>query len=652
MNLITIENLSKSYGEKILLDNISLGINEGEKIGVIGINGTGKSTLLKIISGIENYDSGNITKANKIIIEHLRQKINFDDNVTILQQIFKGNSPIMKVLREYEDVISKIEKNPEDMSLQNKLMELSNKMDAVDAWQIESNAKTILTKLGINNFNEKVGNLSGGQRKRIALAESLIRPCDLLILDEPTNHLDNETIKWLEEYLNSRKGALIMITHDRYFLDRVTNRIIELYRGKLYSYEGNYSVYLTSKVERKELEKSLEEKRQNLLRRELAWIKRGVKARGTKQKARVDRFQDLVEQEGYVEDENVEISVASTRLGKKVIEVDNISKKFEDKKIIENFSLILSKDDRIGIIGKNGAGKSTLLNILCGKLKSDRGDIAVGETVKMGYFSQEYKEMDPNMRVIDYIKEGAEYIETKDGVSISASQMLEKFLFPGELQWSPISKLSGGEKRRLYLLRVLMDAPNVLFLDEPTNDLDIETLNILENYIEAFNGAVITVSHDRYFLDKISNKILAFQGNGQILEHTGNYSEYIEFIQKTNKQFNNDNKANISKTSKDKSEENENEKVDKQKNKNRTLKFSYKEKLEYEKIDGVIEEVENELAEVEKKLGTGGSNYGLLEELLEKKDELETKLEELMERWTYLNELAEKINNSTLADEK
>ncbi|WP_392486866.1 ABC-F family ATP-binding cassette domain-containing protein [Haloimpatiens sp. FM7315] len=634
MNLITLENINKSYGEKILLKDVSLGINEGEKIGLIGINGTGKSTLLKIIYGIENYDSGNVIKANKLIVEYLYQTMEFQEDLTVLEQIFKGDSPVMKALREYEDIIDKIENNPEDLKLQSKLMELTSKIDALNAWNLESNAKIILTKLGIKDFSSKVGKLSGGQRKRIALAGSLIRPCDLLILDEPTNHLDNETIKWLEEYLNTRRGSLIMITHDRYFLDRVTNRILELDKGNLYSYDGNYSLYLKSKVEREELEKSLEQKKQNLFRRELAWIRRGVKARGTKQKARVDRFKELSESEGYVENENVDICVGSTRLGKKVIVAENVKKSFKDKTIIDDFNFILSKDDRVGIIGKNGLGKSTLLNVLWGNLEKDAGNIEIGETVQIGYFSQEHKNMDGNLRAIEYIKEAGEFIQTAEGHSISASQMMERFLFSGDLQYAPISKLSGGEKRRLQLLRVLMKAPNVLFLDEPTNDLDIETLNILETYIENFEGAVVTVSHDRYFLDKIASKILAFRGNGEILEHTGNYSDYINFNAEKEKQE----QVKIEHKAKE-------DKTIKNRNKTSKLKFSYKEQKEYEEIDSVIEKVEMEISEVEDKINLASSDFVLLQELTEKKEKLDIKLSELMERWEYLNELAEKIEN-------
>lgn len=637
MNLITLENISKSYGEKVLLKDISLIINEGEKIGLIGINGTGKSTLLKVIAGVENYDDGKITKASKLTIEYLSQTGDFDDDAKVIEQIFKGNSPIMKLLREYENTIEKLENNPDDSRLQKKLLELNEKMDAASAWEIESQAKTVLTKLGIKNFDDKVGTLSGGQRKRIALAGALISPCDLLILDEPTNHMDNETVKWLEEYLNSRKGALIMITHDRYFLDRVTNRMLELNNGKIYSYVGNYSTFLEAKAEREAFNEATEMKRQNLLRRELAWIRRGAKARSTKQKARIDRFNELSAQEIDTKNEKVEISVGSSRLGKKVINLENISKSYEGKKLIDDFSFIFKKEDRVGIIGSNGIGKSTLLNIITDKIKPDGGTVDTGETVKIGYFSQEYNNIDESMRAIEYIREGAEFIKTEDGTPISASKMMERFLFVPEIQWTQISRLSGGEKRRLHLLRVLMEAPNVLILDEPTNDLDIETLNVLEEYIEQFNGTVITVSHDRYFLDKVINEIISFKGNATIEKFTGNYSEYMEFIEKHIKEEEKSEKQ--VKNNKDKN----NKESEKQKA-NKSLKFSYKEKLEYEQIDGKIEEAEMELEEVKEKINSAGCEYTLLQELLEKQKEIEDKLDHLMERWTYLNELAEQIN--------
>ncbi|NMA57808.1 ABC-F family ATP-binding cassette domain-containing protein [Clostridium cochlearium] len=641
MNLISVENLSKSYGEKTLFNEISFGINEGDKIGIIGINGTGKSTLLKIIAGIESYDSGNIITKNNIVIEYLPQHPYFDENSNVIQQVFKGTSPIMKTIKNYENALEEVELNPEDKSLQKNLMDLTSKMDNLNLWQIESEAKAILTTFGITNFYEKVKNLSGGQKKRIALCSSLVNPCDLLILDEPTNHMDNEIITWLEEYLNKRKGALVMITHDRYFLDRVTNKILEISKGRLFNYSGNYSIFLEKKAEREELEKSSESKRQNLLRRELQWIKRGAKARSTKQKARIDRFNKLSEESIDLDDNKVDISTSFTRLGKKVIELKDISKSFGDKTLIKDFNYIVLPKDRIGIVGPNGAGKSTLIKILNGDLTPDKGTIEIGETVKIGYFSQECGSIDDDLRVIEYIRETAEFITTSDGSKISASQMLERFLFDSEMQWSLIRKLSGGEKRRLYLLKVLMDAPNVLLLDEPTNDLDTETLTILEDYLENFNGSVISVSHDRYFLDKIADKIFVFEGNGVIQKHTGNYSEVMEVT--------GDGYCKSTKSSKEEvNEVNDNKnftetKNNKSKPKNKSLKFSYKEKLEYEQIDEIIEDLEEKIIKLDEEISENTSDFQKLQELLKKKQDLEKLLEEKMNRWTYLNELAEKI---------
>ncbi|SHJ66209.1 ABC-F family ATP-binding cassette domain-containing protein [Tepidibacter formicigenes] len=638
MNIITIENICKSYSEKILLNNVSLGINEGEKIGVLGINGTGKSTLLKIIAGVENYDSGKITKSKNANIEYLPQDPDFDNELTVLEQVFKGTSPVMKLISEYEYTLEKLNKNPEDSNLQNKLMKLNQEIDVMNAWQIESEAKAVLTKLGVCDFNLKIETLSGGQKKRVALASALINPCDLLILDEPTNHMDNETISWLEEYLNNRKGSLLMITHDRYFLNRVVNKIIEVDNGNVYSYPGNYTKFLELKEQRQDMMIASERKRRSIFRTELEWIKRGAKARTTKQKARIDRFEKLKEEKLELTNDKIEISVGNTRLGKKVIEINNISKSFDDKKVIDNFSYIISKGDRVGIIGNNGCGKSTLINIIVGKLQPDYGIIDIGETVKIGYFSQENEHMKEELRVIEYIKEEAEYIYTSDGKHISASSMLERFLFPPHAQWTPISKLSGGEKRRLYLLRVLMSAPNVLILDEPTNDLDIQTLTILEEYLDEFEGCVITVSHDRYFLNRIVDKILSFRGNGHIEHYVGNYSDYEEF--KKN-QFE-DTKSSESKVKKNNKDNNKN--VENKKNK--PLKFSFKEQKEYEEIDGIIEDLENKLEEINKKINNAGSDFVLLQELMKDKEVLENTLKEKFERWTYLNELAEKIANS------
>ena len=637
MNLISLENISKNYSEKTLLNNISLGINEGEKIGLIGVNGTGKSTLLKIIAGVEESESGNIIKANKVRIEYLPQNPYYDEEATVLEQVFKGTSSEMQLIGQYQDILEKINISY-DEKLNEKLLNLQSKMDDLNLWDLESEAKTVLMKLGIKDFNQKVKELSGGQRKRVSLASALITPCELLILDEPTNHLDNDTIDWLEEYLNKFKGSLLMITHDRYFLDRVTNRILELDKGRLFSYDGNYSHFLEKKAERLDLEQSSELKRQNLLRKELAWVRRGAKARTTKQKARLQRFDELVNADKHIIDEKLDISVGSSRLGNKIIEIHNISKSFENKKIIDKLEYTLARHDRIGIIGKNGLGKSTLINILNGKIKPDSGSIEIGETVKIGCFSQDDSHMHPDMRAIDYVKEESDYITTADGTKITASQMCEKFLFDGTMQYTYIRKLSGGERRRLHLLRVLMSAPNVLLLDEPTNDLDIETMTILEDYLDSFDGIVITVSHDRYFLDRVVRRIFSFEGNGVIRQYEGGYTDYIN-----KKKENETPEENIFSNSKSKnSSEDKNGKSD-YKNRNKKLKFSYNEQREYETIEDDISKLEEKLEKLDDEMNKNATNSVKLKELIDSKEETETLLMEKMNRWEYLEDLAKKI---------
>ena len=635
MNLMTLENISKSYSEKILLKDISFGINEGEKIGIIGVNGTGKSTLLKIIAGAEVPDNGTIIKANKVKVEYLPQNPDYNEDFTVLQQVFKGTSSEMKLLLEYQETLDTLSKDYND-NLNSKLISLQEKIDALNLWDLESEAKTVLTKLGITNFSQKVKELSGGQRKRVSLASALITPCELLILDEPTNHLDNDTIDYLEEYLNSRRGSLIMITHDRYFLDRVSNRIIELDKGRLFSYDGNYSTFLEKKMERLALESSMEEKRQNLIRKELAWVKRGAKARTTKQKARLQRFDELVNKDTYTPDEKMDISVGSTRLGKKIIEMHHISKKFDDKVLIDDLDYTIARTDRIGIIGKNGMGKSTLIKILNGEILPDSGNIEIGETVKIGCFSQDDSHMHPDMRAIDYVKEASDYIETADGTKISASQMCEKFLFNSTMQYSFIGNLSGGERRRLHLLRTLMLAPNVLLLDEPTNDLDIATLNILEDYLDEFNGIVITVSHDRYFLDRICNKIFAYEGIGKIHIFTGNYSDYSIYREIQGIEFNEEVKESPEKTH-----------LKKEKLKpNKKLKFTYNEQREFETIDIDIEKLEQKIENFENDSIKFATDFVKLQEILNEKANAEAELEHKYKRWEYLNNLAEEIENS------
>ena len=633
MNLLSTESLSKAYGEKKLFDKVAFGIDDSDKIGLIGINGTGKTSFLKVIAGIDEADAGSFIKSSNLKIEYLAQNPDFDFEITILEQVFEGGSPLMVLLREYENVSSSLEKNPTDTKLQMRLMELNAKMDLNEAWQIEREAKTVLMKLGIMEFDKKIGELSGGQRKRVAMAGALIRPCDLLILDEPTNHIDNETITYLEDYLSNRKGALLMVTHDRYFLDRVVNKIWELDEGKLYAYQGAYTKFLELKAQREADDKRIQEKKQSLYKSELAWMRKGVEARRTKQKARKDRFKVLETEIDKSSDEKLDISVAGKRLGRKIIEINDISKSFGDKVVLKNFTYTVLKGDRIGIVGNNGEGKSSLLNAIAKKLDLDSGTIEIGETIKIGYYSQENIDMDTSLRVIEYIKNKAEYIETSDGTKITAAMMLEKFLFTGDMQWSFISKLSGGERRRLYLLSVLMEGPNVLLLDEPTNDLDIQTLAILEDYIDEFNGPVITVSHDRYFLDKIADKIFAFEGDGNIEISFGDYTDYSEKKKQTIEDIASETVKALLKD-KDKSSE--------AKPKAKT-KFSYKEQQEFDTIDEKIEQTETKLAQIKIDMEKNAADFIKLAELTKEEERLNLLLEELMDRWAYLNELAEEL---------
>lgn len=591
MNLISVENLSKAYGEKIIFDNLTFGIDDTDKIGVIGVNGTGKSTLLKIIAGEEEADSGNVITMNGLRVGYLPQS-----------PVFKKGEVVM----DYMIRICKITNADE-----------------------ESKAKTVLTKIGINDFYADVDTLSGGQKKRVAIGAAMISPVDLLILDEPTNHIDSETIAWMENNLKSTTKALLMVTHDRYFLDRVVNKTFELDKGKIYVYQGNYGEFLEQKAQREELAQAGERKRQNFLRTELEWVKRGAKARTTKQKARLQRFETISQIKAPDQKQSVEIAGLSSRLGRKTIEINNVSKAFGDKKLINDFSYIILKNDRIGIVGQNGTGKTTLLKMITGKLQPDSGTIEVGDTVKIGVFSQGTEHMDDNMRVIDYVKEVGEYISTTDG-KLSATKLLERFLFNGDMQYSPIGKLSGGEKRRLYLLRVLMSAPNILFLDEPTNDLDIETLAILEDYLDGFAGAVVIVSHDRYFLDRCVDRIFAFDGNGNIKQYEGGYSDYKATLEESKKAVVSESKAKESKIW------NKGE---------RKLKMSFNEKREFETIDDDIAKLEQAIADTEEQMEKSASQYSKLQELSQQKEDLENQLSEKMDRWMYLNELAEKIEN-------
>jgi len=596
--LLSAENITKSYSEKKLLHEISLYLNEGDKVGVIGINGTGKSTFLKIIAGLETPDSGTITKASGVSIGYLPQNPVFSENITVLEQVFLGSSSEIKELNEYE-------------------------------------AKTILTKLGITEFDSDVSVLSGGEKKRVAIASAIVNPCEILIMDEPTNHLDNEMVMWLENYLRRYTGAILMITHDRYFLDRVTNRIVEISKGNLYGYQTNYTKYLELKAEREEMEISTERKNKSLYRKELEWIMRGARARSTKSKERIERFNALSSREKPTAREKMNLNSVTTRLGKKTIEITGVSKSFGDKLLIQDFNHIVLRDARIGIIGKNGCGKSTLLKIITGEEIPDNGTVVQGETVKIGYFSQESEEMDTTLRVIDYIRGISEYIETVDG-KLTATQMLEKFLFPADLQWNTIEKLSGGERRRLYLLRVLMDAPNILLLDEPSNDLDIDTLVILEDYLEGFNGAVVVVSHDRYFLDKVVDRIFEFQDDGTLKQYVGGYSDYLE-QRLTHSNQEKTPSSNLQESSREK------ESTTLKPLKSRQTKFTYKEQLEYEEIEDVIAVLEEQVQVLEENMQLEATNYSKLQALTAEKEEVEKKLYMKMERWVYLNDLAEQI---------
>ena len=624
--ILTVENLSKSYGEKILFENINFTIDNGDKIGLVGVNGTGKSTFIKTIAGVITPDYGSMIKARGLQIECLLQDAELEPDNTVLMEVFKGNQPIMKVLAQYEQAL-KVSETENNKLLQDEVLKLSQEIDKLDGWKIESDAKIVLTKLGITDFSQKIKNLSGGQKKRVALAASLINICDLLILDEPTNHLDSETIIWLEEYLAKYKGALLMVTHDRYFLDNVATKILELDKGSSYIYQGNYSQFLEGKLQREDIAMASERKRQNLYRTELAWIKRGAKARTTKQKARIDRFEELKQQKFLVNTDKIEIGMGTSRLGKMIIEIENLTFNYQDKKIIENFSYNLLRNDRIGIIGNNGLGKSTLLNLIAGKLEPTTGNIKIGQTVKIGYFSQETIDMDERLRAIEYIKETAHFITLADGTKLSASQLMEKFLFSGDLQWTYIGKLSGGEKRRLYLLKILIDEPNILLLDEPTNDLDMQTLSILEDFIDNFNGAIIFVSHDRYFIDRLAQKSFIFEGDGKIRISNGGYSDYKDNIE-LESEIESPKVEKLETTNKNKAE-------------SAKKKLTFKEQREYSEIEAVIAEVESYIKVLEGQINSAGSNFELLQQLTKDEIAAREKLDYLLERWAYLEEIAQ-----------
>ena len=611
MNLVTIEHLTKSYTERLLFDDTSFSINEGEKIGLIGVNGTGKSTLLKIVAGLEDADSGSVVRGRSLYIRYLSQIPEFAEGDTVLESVMRENA---------------------------------GETHYSSADEMQATAKSMLNKLGIIEHDALTSTLSGGQRKRVALASVLMSTADLLILDEPTNHLDSGMADWLEEYLKAFRGALLMITHDRYFLDSVVGRIVELDKGKLYSYQANYEGFLALKAERMEMAEASERKRQTILRNEIAWMQRGARARSTKQKAHIQRYEELRDQKGPEYDRNVELESIASRLGRTTVEVKDLCKAYGDKVLMKDFTYIFLKNDRVGIIGPNGSGKSTLMKMLAGWVEPDSGTIQIGQTVKMGYFSQENEAMDESLKVIDYIKNVAEYVKTKDG-SISASQMLERFLFPSGMQYTSIGRLSGGERRRLYLLRILMEAPNVILLDEPTNDLDIQTLTILEDYLDTFPGIVIAVSHDRYFLDRVVNRIFAFEGQGKVTQYEGGFTDYqiawsARHPRGTGEQKGGrggDSDGSGSGLSVNRNNWKQSAGGEKKR------KLSFKEQREWETIEADIADLERYIGDLEREIGKSATNYTRLNELMEEKSAREAQLEEKMERWMYLNELVEQI---------
>ncbi len=606
MNILNIENVTKVYGDKVLFNKVNLGINDGDKIGIIGVNGSGKSTFLKMIAGLEETDEGKIVKNNQADLAYLAQNTEFEDGDTILSYVCHG----------------KKSSNPN--------------------WSIEAEAKTILKKLYIEDVEALIAPLSGGEKKRVALAKTLLSPTKILILDEPTNHLDNRMILWLEDYLKKYSGVLLMVTHDRYFLDRVTNKIVEIDRGSIYSYDANYSGFLELRQQRIDSEAASYRKVQSILRTEIEWVRRGAQARSTKQKARLERFQEMQSMKAPEQDKQVEMDSLASRLGKKTIEIEHVSKSYDGRTLIQDFTYYTIRNERIGIVGENGCGKTTLLKLLVGEELPDSGTITMGETIRVGYFSQMAEHMNPDMRVIDYVKNVAEYIRTSKGLT-SASQMCERFLFTPEIQYNPIGKLSGGEKRRLYLLKVLMGAPNVLILDEPTNDLDIATLTILEDYLDYFEGIVIVVSHDRYFLDRVVDRIFAFEPGGVIVQYEGDYTTYMEKAL-ANGTFMT---GVVSLSSSDENLEKKtvDSKATWKNNREKKLKFTYQEQREYETIDEEIVTLERGIEKLEQEMLTFATQYTKLAELTKNKEELEKQLEEKMERWVYLNDLAERIAN-------
>ncbi|MBQ5503265.1 MAG: ABC-F family ATP-binding cassette domain-containing protein [Selenomonas sp.] len=634
--IITLENFTKSYGEKSLFAGVDFSMDAGDKVGIVGVNGTGKSTFLKAVAGLIPVDVGEMTTMRGLRIEYLAQDKVFEPENTVLMEVFRGMSPLMQALRGYELAMAKLADQAADKQLQGEIMKYTTVIDELDGWQLEAAAKTVLTKLGLSDYTAKAGSLSGGEQKRLALATALIQPCDLLILDEPTNHLDSETIAWLEEYLRGFKGALLMVTHDRYFLDNTSTKILELDKGQAYTYTGNYSSFLEQKAERLEREQSSEQKRQNFLRNELKWLRRGAQARSTKQKARIQRYEEVKNQQVNLNRDTVEIGLAGSRLGRTVIELDHVSYAAAGRQIVQDFTYTVLRNDRVAILGANGTGKTTLLNLIAGKLTPTSGTVTIGQTVKIGYFAQQAVDMDERLRAIEYVKEAAHFITLADGTRISASQLMERFLFPGDLQWTPIARLSGGEKRRLYLLRVLMEEPNVLLLDEPTNDLDLETMAVLESFIDDFAGAIIFVSHDRFFVDRLADKVFAYEDGGRLRMYSGGYTYYREKL------------AEQEQAAAPVKEKPVKEKAAPVREKNPQpvqKKFTFKEQKEYAEIEGVIASKEGELKVVQLQMAENATDFTRLNELAAEERRLTAELEHLMERWTYLEEIAESQDN-------
>ena len=635
MSILTLQNIKKDFGIKEILRDGSFSIEPDDKVGLIGVNGSGKSTLLKMIAGIEPTDGGQRLVKSGARIIYLPQQPEIDENLTVIEQVFADSGEQMKLVQEYEDLSHRIAKAGDNLdSLMSRLATVTEKMEILGAWDLETKAKIVLSKLGIEDYDAKVKDLSGGYRKRIALAAALLNEPDLLMMDEPTNHLDAESVEWLQEYLARFPGALLLITHDRYFLDNVTNRILEIDRADLYTYAGNYSYYLEKKAQQEESVASSQRKLQGVLRKELEWLKRGAKARSTKQKARIDRIGEMQNREFKQAQEKVNIDTPGRRIGKKVIELENITKSYKGRTLFKDFSYKFTPSDRLGIIGGNGTGKSTLMNIITGRIEPDEGHVDIGQTIHIGYFDQHSDNLldalDENQRVIDYIKEVAEVVTTADGNKITASQMLEKFLFPPDQQYAPIHKLSGGEKRRLFLLQVLMDAPNVLILDEPTNDLDVQTLAILEDYLENFNGCVIVVSHDRYFLDRSVEFILAIEPDAEVRLYPGNYSVYLEHKKKAEKEAKQEQIQDKPKQSKTNSSNKSNDKKDKP--------LSNFERREYEKLEAKIAQLEADKEKLENDLAINCSDFNLVQELSNKLASLNEAIDTNTERWMELAE--------------